>query len=95
VNWYRTRKINYEDELAIKEVEIPIPFLFISAKQDAALPPKMAEGMQRNIPQLTRRETDASHWVLMEKPDEVNRFLSDWLATVVDGSDKFTPKSPL
>ena len=84
LNWYRTREINHRDELKLLEmdparVKIECPVLFISAKKDDALPPRMSRGMEKWVPRLTRREVDASHWALWEKPDEVNGWIGKWL----------------
>ncbi|KAF9892435.1 hypothetical protein FE257_001543 [Aspergillus nanangensis] len=67
-NWYRTRKVNYEDELAILDQRITAPVLFIQALRDAALPPHLV---------------DTAHWALWERPKEVNDHIAWWLEEVV------------
>ncbi|RMZ74796.1 hypothetical protein DV737_g5741, partial [Chaetothyriales sp. CBS 132003] len=57
--------------------------LFILARNDSVLLPWMAAKMAARIPRLTRREVNASHWALWERPDEVNSILADWLADKV------------
>jgi soluble epoxide hydrolase/lipid-phosphate phosphatase len=79
LNWYRNQKQNYDDELKLGKSSIDIPALFIAASNDAALPPWMSANMEKSIPQLTRKEVEASHWALWEKPAEVNGFIRDWL----------------
>ncbi|KAI9737155.1 MAG: hypothetical protein M1834_000748 [Cirrosporium novae-zelandiae] len=82
LNWYRTYEANLEDDLVLLEkmdnLKIQIPVLFIAASSDVALPLKMAEKMGQFVPDLTRREVQASHWVLTERPGEVNGFLEEW-----------------
>lgn len=39
--------------------------------------------MARNVPHLTRKEVDASHWVLWEKPEAVNEAIAGWIKEVV------------
>lgn len=45
----------------------------------------MSKGMERSIPQLTRREVDAGHWALWQAKDEVNAVLKEWFENVVFG----------
>ncbi|OQE27268.1 hypothetical protein PENSTE_c004G05071 [Penicillium steckii] len=83
LNWYRTRKVNYEEELAILGRRIEIPVLFIQALRDPALPPHLGKSMNKHIPDLTLRQVDTAHWALWEKPEEVNLILQEWLKGVV------------
>lgn len=83
VNWYRTREINYRDELAILNRRITVPVLFIQALGDPPLPPHLGKGMSKVIPKLTVEQVDTSHWALWEKPEEVNKILVRWLEEVV------------
>ncbi|KAI4183004.1 MAG: hypothetical protein L6R41_005668 [Letrouitia leprolyta] len=70
LNWYKSRKQNFEDELALENPTIDVPILFIAATKDEALPPSMSKAMDRYIPKLTRKTVDAYHWALWEKPEE-------------------------
>lgn len=81
LNWYRTRELNHELDLDLAAVggKIKTPSLFISASKDAALPPAMSLAMDDQFEDLTRDEVDATHWALVEKGDEVNRIVGDWL----------------
>ncbi|CZR61382.1 related to epoxide hydrolase [Phialocephala subalpina] len=82
-NWYRTGELNFEDEKELAEsgepVRFEMPFLFITAKKDAALPPSLSEGMERSFRSLTRGQVDATHWALWEKPAEINQYLEEFL----------------
>ena len=55
------------------------PVLFIQATYDSVLKPEMSKSMDALIPNLTRSEVAATHWALMQKPDEVNRLIRQWL----------------
>ncbi|KAK4863849.1 hypothetical protein LT330_010455 [Penicillium expansum] len=91
LNWYRTREVNYQDELAILDRQIQVPTLFIQALRDEALPPHLGKAMPQQFPQLTLKQVDTSHWALWEKPEEVNEIIGTWLKdhSVADGrSDK-------
>ena len=65
-----------------------MPYLFIGAKYDVALPPAMAEPQKRFIPHLTTRLVDTAHWALVEDPEAVIRHMSEWLDVVVIGGVK-------
>lgn len=85
VNWYRTRPVNYNDELAILNQRITSPVLFIQALKDPALPPHMGRSMAKTIPRLNVKQIDTSHWALWEKPEEVNGIIERWVREVVFG----------
>lgn len=72
----------------LEKTTIDIPLLFICATKDAALPPAMSAGMGKGLPQLTRKEVEAGHWVLWEKPAEVNQHIKDWLEPFFFGLSK-------
>jgi pimeloyl-ACP methyl ester carboxylesterase len=92
MNWYRVRKINYEDEKRLLEERGPgvgklnMPVLFIGATHDIALPPIMSMGMDAVVAEgkLTRREVKASHWALWQAADEVNKYVGEWLGEVLE-----------
>lgn len=69
--------LNIVHRLEKKTVDIPV--LFIQATNDAALPPSLSDGMERFVPDLTRKEVEASHWALWQKPVEVNGMVREWL----------------
>lgn len=79
---YATTKIDFETELSLPDV-IPHRALFIAAADDPVLKPEMGAEMAKFMPNLTTAYVkDAGHWVLMEQPEEVNRALLEWLATI-------------
>lgn len=92
LNWYRTREHVYMDEwrdffdngrkvgpAAQQEMRLKQEVLFVLARKDQALKPFMAEKMSERITNLTRREVDAGHWALWEKPQDCNRIIGEWL----------------
>jgi soluble epoxide hydrolase/lipid-phosphate phosphatase len=92
VNWYRTRKTNWEEDQALLDKKIiNQPVLFIQATYDSVLKPEMSKSMEGFIPNMTRGEVEATHWALTQKPDEVNQIVRQWLE--VQGLAK--PKSSL
>ena len=55
--------------------------------RDTVLKPEMSKGMEKWITNLTRREVDAAHWAMWERPNEVNDFLKEWFVKVVFGRE--------
>ncbi|EWC44492.1 hypothetical protein DRE_06760 [Drechslerella stenobrocha 248] len=88
LGYYKNRRANYDDELALRDPIIQVPVLFLGASRDAALPPAMAAGQGKNIPDLTTRQLECSHWMAWEKKDEVNAILKVWLEERVFGLEK-------
>lgn len=91
LNWYRTSKVNFDEEVELVKAErsrVTVPALMIAASADVALPPAMAAGMDQYCDDLVKREVDASHWVLWEKPAEVNVHISEFL-------ERFLKNQPL
>jgi soluble epoxide hydrolase/lipid-phosphate phosphatase len=91
MNWYRTRRVNYEDELELPEARknhIAQPVLFVQALKDDVLIPAMSAGMERVIPRLTRAEVPTGHWALWQAPAQVNDIVGKWLGGLsLDGGD--------
>jgi pimeloyl-ACP methyl ester carboxylesterase len=86
LNWYRNRRIAYEEELALLDNgrsthKFKIPVLFIAAMKDTVLKPEMSAGLEKFCDNLTRGEVKASHWALTQTPCEVNEILRGWLST--------------
>jgi len=85
LNWYKTGKVNYEDEKDLPFEGVEVPYLFIGAKYELALPPALAEPQKTFIPHLTARLVDTGHWALMEDPEAVIGHMSEWFDVVVLG----------
>ena len=58
---------------------ITVPTLFVQATFDSVLKPEMSKNMEQFLPKLTRGEVPATHWALMQKPEEVNAIIVEWL----------------
>jgi len=92
LNWYRTHRINFDDELELAEkggeaVRIKAPSLMIVATNDVALPPAMATNMSNYFDKLIKREVTATHWALWEAPADVNKHIAEFVASVL-GSEQ-------
>lgn len=92
LDWYRTGELNWDDELvfvpggAAYAAKYPQPALYIGGTQDPALPPVLSTGMEAYFDSLSRGEVDGGHWIMWEKPDEVNSFVGNWLNSSVLGN---------
>jgi soluble epoxide hydrolase / lipid-phosphate phosphatase len=80
INWYRNFDRNWEESAGL-EHRVNQPALMICAERDPVLPPWMAAGMQRLVPNLTRTIVikECGHWTQQEKPDQVNQALIEFL----------------
>jgi pimeloyl-ACP methyl ester carboxylesterase len=60
---------------------VRVPTLVIWGDKDTALLPGNLTGLESVVPTLTVKHIpDATHWVVREKPDEVNRFIRAFLS---------------
>jgi len=60
---------------------VRVPTLVIWGEQDIALTVKNLDGLEKFVPQLTvKRVPDGSHWVIHEKPAEVNAYIRAFLS---------------
>ncbi|KAG0321238.1 hypothetical protein BGZ97_011781 [Linnemannia gamsii] len=79
LNYYKTGKINFDDELAALPLKnqrvIHTPSWMIIAKNDPYLLPIMAEGMGATVPNVKFATVDAGHFCLTEKAEDVNALL--------------------
>ncbi|GKT46109.1 bifunctional epoxide hydrolase 2 [Colletotrichum spaethianum] len=91
LNWYRTGELNWEDELvlvpddAAYTAKFAQPALYIGGSLDAALPPVLSTGMETYFNSLSRGVVNGTHWVMWEKPEEVNSYVGNWLTGSVFG----------
>jgi 4,5:9,10-diseco-3-hydroxy-5,9,17-trioxoandrosta-1(10),2-diene-4-oate hydrolase len=61
--------------------DLPAPLLAIWGEEDLVIPPVKAEEVQRALPRSTVRVLqECGHWPHMEKPEEFNRILTDFLS---------------
>ena len=79
LNWYRAAgRIGAVMANALTRIEVPS--LYIGAENDVILPPSSADGMEDFITDLEKHTVmDSGHWTQQEKPEEVNRVITDWL----------------
>ncbi|VUC26405.1 unnamed protein product [Clonostachys rosea] len=87
LNWYRTAKLNFEEEkpLSEKPTVLELPSLLVTAERDSALPPEMARNMPKHFKDLTTKSVNASHWALTQAGPQVNEYIGDWIKASVWG----------
>ena len=79
INLYRNVDRNWE---IMREMDPVIRklALMISAEKDFFLPPAAADGMEKIVPGVEKALiADCGHWVMWEKPAELNRLMIGWL----------------
>lgn len=65
---------------------VKVPTLVIWGEKDTALTTHNLEGLNRFVPDLTvKRIPDGSHWVIHEKPAEVNGYIREFIREGVRG----------
>ena len=70
-------KFSLDPALAI----VRVPTLVIWGEKDIALTVKNLDGLEKLVPQLTvKRVPDGSHWVVHEKPAEVNAYIRAFIS---------------
>lgn len=79
INLYRNIDSNWRN-MEGRDETVRAPSLWVGAELDMFLPPESATGMEALIPDLERHVIAGSgHWVMWEKPVELNAILIDWL----------------
>ncbi|OTB08418.1 hypothetical protein M426DRAFT_317038 [Hypoxylon sp. CI-4A] len=88
-NWYRTRAvIGADDPEYLKNAKnhrFSQPAMLVMAEKDEALTTALAEGQEKYFPAGLKRETclGADHWLLHEVPDEVNKYIGEFVKSVL------------
>lgn len=77
INYYRALFRNQKDEL---QAQITVPVLIVWGCQDSAIGEELADASQKycNNVQL-KKIRNATHWVQQDAPDEVNKYVDDFL----------------
>lgn len=92
-NWYRMWELNSEDELAFArdhvDFKFKVPAMIVMAQKDPYLPPHLADGMENYFAAGLKKEVmDSSHWTLLEKPEECNKYIGDFITGVLAEGSK-------
>ncbi|MEN8114454.1 MAG: alpha/beta hydrolase [Actinomycetota bacterium] len=80
LGFYRNIDGNADTTEHIANAPITQPTLMITADLDPILPPSLADGMERWVPDLTvQRVEHSGHWTQQEQPEQVNAALIEFL----------------
>ncbi|GGP80201.1 alpha/beta fold hydrolase [Streptomyces melanogenes] len=86
LNRYRNMDRDWEDLAPHREAPIKQPSLFIGGALDASTTwmSDAIDTYSTTLPSLSASHLldGCGHWIQQERPDEVNRLLTDWLATL-------------
>jgi pimeloyl-ACP methyl ester carboxylesterase len=84
LNWYRNLDRNWELTRFLSGARLRQPALFVAGEADAVIPlyHRAFDALEENVPNLRKKVLlpGAGHWVQQERPAEVNRLLSEFLA---------------
>jgi pimeloyl-ACP methyl ester carboxylesterase len=65
-----------------EDFTVRVPTLVIWGERDTALLPSLLDGLGTMVPRLTlKRISDASHWVVHERPEKVNLLIREFVET--------------
>ena len=82
LNWYRNMEANWKWSEKVVDKKIDMPALMVTAEEDPVLTPKVAQGLEKYIPNVRYHNiAGCGHWTQQEKPKEVNEILLGWLKT--------------
>ena len=89
LNYYRAARVGPpaagEKEgtsFAATSLDVKVPTLVIWGEKDTALLTGNLEGLDTYVPQLTiKRIPDGTHWVIHEKPELVNTYIREFIAS--------------
>ena len=81
LNWYKAQMANVdeEDEKNL-DPNIRMPCLLIA---DALGVPILFALQKQYMPQLTMIEMNSTHWIMEEKPREVNEAIEQWIMPIL------------
>jgi len=77
INYYRAIFRHQSDDL-LRQITVPV--LIVWGCQDGALGEELADASQNYCSDVQLKKIrDASHWVQQDAPDEVNKYMEDFL----------------
>lgn len=80
IGLYRNSTANWKLTRGLNQI-VHQPVLMLAAQDDVFLPPALSEGMERLVPNMTRRIiADCGHWAMWEQPETVAGHITEWLS---------------
>ncbi|KAI0127456.1 Alpha/Beta hydrolase protein [Xylariales sp. AK1849] len=93
-NWYRTRKLNFEDEKEFLGIEggwkFRVPAMVVMGEKDTVLLPRLADGMERWFEGGLKKEVakGAGHWAMWQDPEAINGYIGEFIQSVLGDAVK-------
>ena len=83
LNWYKAaiENINWDDEKNLDPV-IKCPVLFFTGTKDSVCLAVLFADQKQYIADLEVTEFEAGHWLMEEKPDEINQTIEHWIKRI-------------
>jgi NAD(P)-dependent dehydrogenase (short-subunit alcohol dehydrogenase family)/pimeloyl-ACP methyl ester carboxylesterase len=72
-----------------------VPVQLVIPTADAFLSERLYDDLDRWVPELTRRTLPAKHWVPRSRPDQLARWITDFVTTTQDGAGPAAHAAPL
>lgn len=73
-----------------------VPFLLIRGTEDLSSPKQAAKRSKNFVKSLTTIDLEgAGHWLMVERKEEVTRYVGDWVESVLRGLKDHKPKTKL
>jgi pimeloyl-ACP methyl ester carboxylesterase len=81
INYYRNIDRNWKSTEHLADAVIECPTMLVMADKDVTLPLRIADGIEKWLPNLRREVIEGcGHWTQQEKPEQANALLLDFLA---------------
>jgi pimeloyl-ACP methyl ester carboxylesterase len=88
INYYRNIDRNWETTPQLAGKQVMQKSLIIMAENDPILIPQSADGMEKIVPNLTKKYIkNCGHWTQQEQPEQVNKMIIEWLKDDSRGTD--------
>ncbi|CAF3738761.1 unnamed protein product [Rotaria sp. Silwood1] len=83
LNWYKAaiENINWDDEKNL-DPAIKCPVLFFTGTKDSVCLAVLFAGQKQYIADLEVAELEAGHWLMEEKPNEINEVIERWIKRI-------------
>ncbi len=83
LNWYKAaiENINWDDEKNLNPT-IKCPVLFFTGTKDSVCLAVLFADQKQYITDLEVVELEAGHWLMEEKPHEINRTIEQWIKRI-------------
>ena len=84
LNWYKSamNNVDWDDEKNL-DPTIKFPVFYIAGTKDCICLPQFFAAQKQHIADLETLELETSHWIMEEKPDDVNQAVEKWIQRLI------------